>query len=79
MFTGLGTAVRFEKQGLKLRREFSRISNIPGQAWLFTVAVAGLFSCRQGCLNRDIVTSQCFRAFLHFGSVTNDVLSRFER
>ena len=30
MFTGLGTAVRFEKQGLKLRREFSRISNIPG-------------------------------------------------
>src|SRR6266850_4901035 len=48
MFTWLGTAVRFEKQGLKLRREFSRISNILGQAWLFTVAVAGLFSCRQG-------------------------------
>jgi len=35
MFTGLGTAVRFEKQGLKLRREFSRISNIRGVGMAF--------------------------------------------
>src|SRR6266850_6027717 len=66
MFTGLGTAVRFEKQGLKLRREFSRISNTWRRHGSLWVAVAGLFSCRQGGLSRKASQANVSGVFCNF-------------